>query len=548
MIPKKAPRGGTDTNKLLEYLYGPGKRDEHVDPHMVAAWNPYVEDPAAYGSSMSIADLAMLLDAPVHALRGKKPRKHVYHVAVRNAPSDRLLTDEEWAQVAAEMMHAAGIAEHGDDQGARWVAIRHAEDHIHIVATLARQDGRQPNIRRDMVKMQAAARRFEVQFGLRRLVSGDKTAKVWPKTGEKEKAARRSLPQTPRQTLQRIVREAAAAASGDADFFARIGDTGVRVRLRIAPDGRTTGYSVALPGDRDRSRTAVWFPGGRLAPDLSLPRVRERWAQPGGEPPAASPQEAWRIAADKVRAAADVLGAGGLHQGAGDVAALGDLIATAAAAAPVPVRAQIRAAAGEFERAARAPGARRLEGEARRLYRSSSRTLTAASLAVGRNDTAAMLGFLLALVEAVESSRRWHQAQQHRAQAGRRERGATAARGGRGHHGGAGARGPPARPPRTGPTPGAPLPAPYRFARCDRAPPGREPVDDPCRPGGTARARERDPRGPGLAGAAHPADRGRGQRPRPGRGTGGGGGPAGAGNRGLGGRGPHLAPGRVDEK
>ncbi|MFG2884872.1 relaxase/mobilization nuclease domain-containing protein [Streptomyces sp. NPDC048297] len=160
---------------MLFHLYGLGKRDEHTDAHMVAPWDPYVEDPAR-SPDMTIADLALLLDAPVHALPGKKPSRHVYHVAVRNAPEDRVLSDAEWARVACEMMHASGIAEHGDDQACRWVAIRHAEDHSHIVATKARQDGRQPNLRQDIIKMQQAARGFEAEFGLRRLTHGDKTA------------------------------------------------------------------------------------------------------------------------------------------------------------------------------------------------------------------------------------------------------------------------------------------------------------------------------------------------------------------------------------
>ncbi|MFE9468676.1 hypothetical protein ACFYNW_34570 [Streptomyces virginiae] len=45
---------------------------------------------------MSLADLALLLDAPVEALRGPKPEEHVWHVSVRNAPGDRLLSDAEW--------------------------------------------------------------------------------------------------------------------------------------------------------------------------------------------------------------------------------------------------------------------------------------------------------------------------------------------------------------------------------------------------------------------------------------------------------------------
>ncbi|MFI9214325.1 relaxase/mobilization nuclease domain-containing protein [Streptomyces sp. NPDC053253] len=414
MMPKKA-RDGDDTAGLLAYLYGPGKRDEHVDPHMVAAWDPFVDDPAR-SPTMTISDLALMLDAPVYTLRGAKPLKHVYHVAVRNPPEDRILSDEEWARVAAEMMHAAGIAEKGDDQACRWVAVRHADDHIHIVATRAREDGRQPDISWDVVKMQARARGFEVEFGLRQLTHGDGTARKWAKTGEKEKAERRGLREPVRETLQRAVREAAAVATSDADFFARLGDAGLRVKERIAPDGNVTGYSVAMPGDRDGEQTPVWFPGARLAPDLSLPRVRERWDSPV-ETPVVAPAEMWRVAEDKVRAAAAQLGAEGLHKGAGDVAALGDLIVVAAIVSPRLVRSQIKDAAYEFERASRAPGDRALEGQARKLYRESNQLLAQSAAAVGRNDTVAALGFLLALVQAVEAARRWHDAQQHRAQA-----------------------------------------------------------------------------------------------------------------------------------
>ncbi|MFI8178025.1 relaxase/mobilization nuclease domain-containing protein [Streptomyces microflavus] len=414
-MPKKA-REGNDTSGLLHYLYGPGKRDEHTNPHLVASWDdPYVKDPAR-SPDMTIGDLALILDAPVYALRRKKPPEHVYHVAVRNAPEDRLLTDEEWARVAREMMHASGIAPHGDDEACRWVAVRHADDHIHIVATLAREDGRQPRLRQDIPNMHLAARRFEAEFGLRQLTSGDKTGRKWAKTGEKEKGIRRGLSEPAREVLQRTVREAAAAAVDDADFFARLGTSGVRVKQRIAPDGNVTGYSVALPGDRDTGQVPVWFPGARLAPDLSLPRVRERWQIPTVVP-AVERAEMWREAELRVRAAADQLGAGGLREGAGDVAALGDLIVVAALVTPRLVRDRIKDAAFEFERASRAPGDRALEGQARGLYRESTYLLSRSTAMAGRSDTVAALGFLLALATAVEASQRWHQAQEHRAQA-----------------------------------------------------------------------------------------------------------------------------------
>ncbi|MFE4634820.1 relaxase/mobilization nuclease domain-containing protein [Streptomyces sp. NPDC056773] len=414
MMPKKA-RDGDDTAGLLAYLYGPGKRDEHLDPRMVAAWDPFVDDPAR-SPTMTISDLALMLDAPVYALRGAKPPKHVYHVAVRNAPEDRTLSDQEWARVAREMMHAAGVAAHGDERACRWVAVRHADDHIHIVATRAREDGRQPELNWDIVKMHARARGFEAELGLRRLTHGDGTARKWAKSGEREKAHRRGLAEPVRETLQREVREAAAAASGEADFFARLGNHGIRVNRRVAPDGNVTGYSVAKPGDRDREQNPVWFPGARLAPDLSLPRVRERWSSPVATPTVAS-VEMWRVAEEKVRAAAAHLGAEGLRQGAGEVAALGDLIVITASFSPRLVRKQIKDAAYEFERASRAPGDRALEGRACELYRESHQLLAGSAAALGRNDAAAALGFLLALVQAIDAAHHWHQAQEHRAQA-----------------------------------------------------------------------------------------------------------------------------------
>ncbi|KIF00435.1 hypothetical protein PL81_41065 [Streptomyces sp. RSD-27] len=65
---------------------------------MVAAWDPFVDDPAR-SANMTISDLALLLDTPVFAMRGRKPPLHVYDVAVRNGADDRILSDEEWAEV-----------------------------------------------------------------------------------------------------------------------------------------------------------------------------------------------------------------------------------------------------------------------------------------------------------------------------------------------------------------------------------------------------------------------------------------------------------------
>ncbi|MDX6760461.1 hypothetical protein SIN09_13660 [Streptomyces sp. F8] len=108
-------------------------------------------------------------------------------------------------------------------------------------------------------------------------------------------------------------------------------------------DGALVGYAVALPGDRaDRGSRPVWFAGSTLAYDLSLPRVRERFT------PHVAPAD-WALAEARIREASVLLGRAGQADGAGDVAALGDLLAVAAEHAPALVRDRVRAAADAFE-------------------------------------------------------------------------------------------------------------------------------------------------------------------------------------------------------
>ena len=78
----------------------------------------------------------------------------MWHCSLRAAPDDRILSDDEWAQVACEVMHRTGLAPYGqEDDAVRWVAVRHAPDHIHLVAMLARQDGTRPQTWNDYFRV-----------------------------------------------------------------------------------------------------------------------------------------------------------------------------------------------------------------------------------------------------------------------------------------------------------------------------------------------------------------------------------------------------------
>jgi hypothetical protein len=83
-------------------------------------------------------------------------------------------------------------------------------------------------------------------------------------------------------TLRREVCAAAAGAGSEQEFFTRLRQAGVLVRQRhgTASPGEVTGYAVGLPGHTARDGGVVWYGGGKLAADLTLPKLRARWAGP----------------------------------------------------------------------------------------------------------------------------------------------------------------------------------------------------------------------------------------------------------------------------
>ena len=413
---------------LVRYLYGPGRHNEHVDAHLVAAWDAWtpaelaaMEPPVGERGAADYRPLIASLELAL-ALREGGERLPGWHCPLRVAPGDRRLTDAEWGEVARDVMDRTGIARRGDDGGARCVAVRHDADSIHLVAVLARQDGRRCHPEFDHLRVREACLAAEVRYGLVSTAPADGTATPANTRAETEKAARTGRGEEARSQLRREVRAEAVGASNVEEFLAGLRGRGLFVRERYSTvpgqEQVLTGYAVAAAGDRDRAGELVYFGGGKLAADLSLPRLQARWATAAPAPEVAGQAAdavrgrvgvlrdaaGWvRVAAGEVAAAGGARADGARAGAAGLTLAAGDALVGVAAAVEGSFGGPLTVAAAAYDRAARPPYAsggelRWGQGESARRLHDVSRAVARAGRVVGAADRQAGMDLVAALV------------------------------------------------------------------------------------------------------------------------------------------------------
>lgn len=269
---------------LLSYLAGPGRANEHSEPHLV---NGDSATFAFYGDSeidpSTALAIAKHVDEPRTAFGVEVNGGHVWHASLSIRADEGQLSDEQWARISQDFVDRMGFTPASGKADCRWVAVRHGlskagNDHIHIAVNLVREDGTKAAIHNDYARAQAIARELEQEHGLQVLESrGSDMAMRGERPGERASAARRGDDSVASIRLERTVRAAAAASVDEGEFVRRLHQAGVIVRPRFAADRDdvVAGYSVALrPRDGEQ---IVWYGGGRLARDLTLPRLRDGW-------------------------------------------------------------------------------------------------------------------------------------------------------------------------------------------------------------------------------------------------------------------------------
>ncbi len=241
-------------------------------------------------------------------------------------------------------------------------------------------------------------------------------------------------------TLRRAVTTAAACAGSEREFFTRLELAGVLARKRFSRQnpGQVTGYAVALPGDTSKAGRPVWYSGGKLAPDLTWPKLRQRWGQPSAAGPWFTPAERaaiWEHAARVAgTAAAEIRALAGADPASAADAAWAASGTLHAAAAALGSRV-LRQAADAYDRACRAPYGRIPAPTPAGSRLRHAAWLLGTLVASTRDPALAPLMLLRSLAALADAVAQLRDAQRHAAQATAARAAAeqlhTAARGGR---------------------------------------------------------------------------------------------------------------------
>jgi len=266
---------------LVEYLFGPGKRNEHTHQRIVAAYDDALL--GAHPGEFERARVATELDYPRRWFAPETTSEFVYHVSISNPVEDRDLTDAEWAEVAETAAERLGFGAPHSPTGVRWVAVHHGKsaagnDHIHLVANLVREDGGKHWLRSDYTVLRGVAKEMEARFGL-----ADRTAPIGAGTPElsRVEVARQLNTQreSDREVVRRSVRSAATAARTESEFIGHARANGLILRPRWGTGASTdvTGYAAARPSTDTATDSLVFFSGLQLGRDLSLPALRAGW-------------------------------------------------------------------------------------------------------------------------------------------------------------------------------------------------------------------------------------------------------------------------------
>lgn len=275
---------GNDFAGLGRYLYAVGEHHEaHADPRVVAADNVLRDDSRQWR--------AWVADMQWCAAQRPEITTPVWHCSIRAAPEDDLMGDEKWSRLARDHVEQMGLQDHP------WVAVRHGDDHVHIVASRVNGDAVLWRDSHDKLRNKESMRVLEHRHQLTRVDDERQTSRLAKVTAsEREKGKR--LGRDPERARLRDVMHAArdaARGKGPERFEEELDRRGVLHRANVTKDrSKVQGYSVSLPDWHDAAGEQIWLKASDVDRKLSWSKLH---ADLGTDRPAyADAIEAARIA------------------------------------------------------------------------------------------------------------------------------------------------------------------------------------------------------------------------------------------------------------
>lgn len=298
---------------LVMYLAGPGRANEHQNPHLVAGddlvtvqvepgrtlatddaldiANVMNRPPKLYGTEITVPKTEQDPETGERVTVGRKPAG-VWHCSLSLKADEGRLTDELWQKIAGEFVEQMGFTDtENPGQSSRWVAIRHGlskagNDHVHIAVQMVREDGAKANVHHDFSRAQKVCNEVENKYGLNIVESREQgRSPAADKPAERSRAERQGRPQSDRYELRRRLRSALATATSESEYVEHLLEAGVRVqpyfqkgtRLQDGSNPDIAGYRVALPPTGKGETRSFWYAPSKLDPALAWPRIQERY-------------------------------------------------------------------------------------------------------------------------------------------------------------------------------------------------------------------------------------------------------------------------------
>lgn len=264
---------GSRVGDIAAYLHGPGKHNEHV-----------LEDGRTPGGYVVASNLGANGDrdpafwtSQLRAAHQQRPDigKPIWQCSLRAAETDRVMSPQEWADIAQEFAQGMGFEDYP------WVAVKHGPDHIHIVVSRVHEDPAEPVWlgRNDRWAAQKVRQGIEAAHGLyqaptKSTATSKRVADHQLKGGEWRHA--QTTGEAPvRVRLAAVVASAAAQSRGlgREAFEDALTAQGVGVRANVAATGRMNGYSFADTAAPDRDGQPIWFKASQLDKELSWAKL-----------------------------------------------------------------------------------------------------------------------------------------------------------------------------------------------------------------------------------------------------------------------------------